>query len=161
MGKRPLTAAGEAKAFAQALCAAMANDSPERFVMNMAKRVRQGRIFLDYLRNDRMSTVVAPLSSRLRPGALGSMPLNWPQVKKDLEPRRYTIHAAPAPLKLAAHQVSGSRVRDCAGPKCQETRRPISASALPRSISGPRREGAGPGLTCRLYCQFDGGRYWD
>lgn len=84
----------EAKAFAQGVCMSMADDNPELYVVNMAKKVRGGRIFLDYLRNDRMATAVAPLSPRLREGATVSMPVNWSQVRAGLDPTRYTVRTA-------------------------------------------------------------------
>jgi bifunctional non-homologous end joining protein LigD len=88
-----------AKAFARDVCKAMAADAPDRFLINMAKQQRHGRIFLDYLRNDRMATAVAPLSPRGRPGAPVSMPVAWSQVKKGLDPMKYTIRTVPAMVK--------------------------------------------------------------
>jgi bifunctional non-homologous end joining protein LigD len=86
----------EAKAFAREVCARIAADRPDRYLLNMAKKERDGRIYLDYLRNDFASSAVAPLSPRAREGAPVSMPLVWSQVRAGLDPKRFTIRTVPS-----------------------------------------------------------------
>ena len=88
-----------AKNFSHVICAQMAADSPKKYLDTMSKSRRVGRIFLDYLRNDRLATAVAPLSPRARAGAQVSMPLTWGQVKAGLEPQAFTVRTAPALLR--------------------------------------------------------------
>ncbi|WP_184717939.1 DNA ligase D [Caulobacter sp.] len=105
-----------AKAFAREVCARMAADSPDQYLITMAKKDRGGRIFLDYLRNDRMSTAVAPLSPRARPGAPVSWPVAWTQVRKGLDPSRFNIRMAPRMVKeLDAWEAYAESERDLAG----------------------------------------------
>jgi bifunctional non-homologous end joining protein LigD len=88
-----------AKNFAHIICAQMVQDSPAKYLDNMSKEQRVGKIFLDYLRNDRMSTAVAVLSPRARGGAPVSMPVLWKDVGRGLDPMKYTLRSAPALLR--------------------------------------------------------------
>jgi bifunctional non-homologous end joining protein LigD len=88
-----------AKAFARDVCEQMVADAPEKYLLNMSKEKRKGKIFLDYLRNDRMSTAVAPLSPRARPAAPVSMPVTWGQVRCGLDPAKYTLRSVPQLLR--------------------------------------------------------------
>lgn len=84
-----------AKNFAHLVCAQMAHDSPTRYLDNMSKAQRSGKIFLDYLRNDRTATAVAVLSPRAREGAPVSMPVDWRNVKNGLNPQSFTVRSGP------------------------------------------------------------------
>jgi bifunctional non-homologous end joining protein LigD len=90
-----------AKNFAHLVCAQMAQDSPKRYLDTMSKSQRTGRIFLDYLRNDRMATAVAVLSPRAREGATVSMPVEWRDVKRGLDPLKFTVRSVPKLLAKA------------------------------------------------------------
>jgi bifunctional non-homologous end joining protein LigD len=103
----------EAKQFAKDVCVALERDAPRLYLTKMSKAARTGRIFLDYLRNDRLSTAVAPLSPRARPHAPVSMPLTWAQVKADLDPSRYTVRTVP---RLIARSKAWTDYADAATP---------------------------------------------
>ncbi len=97
-GARDSVSWKEAKAFAQGVCRWMARENPEQYLLNMSKTLRRGKIFLDYLRNDRLATAVAVLSPRAREGATVSMPLTWAQLRGDLDPKRFTVRTVPSLL---------------------------------------------------------------
>ena len=68
--------------FAEAVARVMADEEPERFVANMSKAKRRGKIFVDYLRNQRGATAIAPFSSRARKGAPVAWPVSWTQLAR-------------------------------------------------------------------------------
>jgi len=88
-----------AKNFAHIICAQMVEDDPAKYLDTMSKSRRTGKIFLDYLRNDRTSTAVAVLSPRAREGAPVSMPVHWKEVRRGLNPMKFTLRSAPALLR--------------------------------------------------------------
>ncbi len=70
----------EVRAFAHRVCAGLASADPERFTVALPKAERQGRIFLDYLRNQRTATAILPWSLRARPGAPVAAPVSWDEL---------------------------------------------------------------------------------
>ena len=68
------------KDFARRFAEALAQAEPERFVATMSKAKRQGRIFIDWLRNQRGSTAVVPYSARAREGAPVAVPIAWDEL---------------------------------------------------------------------------------
>lgn len=89
----------EAKAFAAAVAKRMAHEEPERYLAKMTKSARAGRIFVDYLRNGRGATSVAPYSTRAREGAPVSMPLRWSELGKVESGAQFAVTNTPARLR--------------------------------------------------------------
>lgn len=95
---KPKTQWPEAKAAMKALADAMAKDSPSDYVATVSKAKRKGKILIDYLRNGRGATAVAPYSPRARAGAPVSMPLSWDELGPAMGPQHFTITNAIARL---------------------------------------------------------------
>jgi bifunctional non-homologous end joining protein LigD len=89
----PIAGAGwdATKLFTQRIAAAMAADSPKLYLAEMTKSLRAGRIFIDYFRNTREATSVAPYSSRARPGAPVSAPVTWERLSRTTGGNDFTL----------------------------------------------------------------------
>lgn len=75
------------KDFAHAFVQQMEQENPRLYLTKMTKAARKGKIYLDYLRNERGATAVAPFSPRARPGSYVSLPLEWKELKSAAMPR--------------------------------------------------------------------------
>ena len=91
----PETEWREAKAFTKKLAETMSEERPDLYLPRISKAEREGRIFIDYLRNDPTSTAVGPYSTRSRPGAPVAMPIAWEEVTPGLDPCAFTLRSVP------------------------------------------------------------------
>jgi bifunctional non-homologous end joining protein LigD len=81
----------EVKAFSKSLADHLEHMIPERFLANMSKQKRKGKIYVDYLRNAKGATAVAAYSTRARPGAPVSVPLSWDELSADVRSDQFTL----------------------------------------------------------------------
>jgi bifunctional non-homologous end joining protein LigD len=85
----------DVKAAMKALADGMAGDEPDLYVSTVTKSKRLGKILIDYLRNGRGATAVAPYSTRARPGAPVSMPIAWDELGGAIGPNYFTVMNTP------------------------------------------------------------------
>ncbi len=89
------------KDFSKRFAEAMSMAEPDRFVANMSKAKRVGKIFIDYLRNQRGSTAVLPYSARARPGAPVAVPVSWDELEGFPSAHEFSILDADKLLERA------------------------------------------------------------
>ena len=88
----------QAKEFCRRVAEEMAADNPQRFTATIKKSARDNKIFVDYLRNSREATAIAPYSTRARPGATVSVPLSWEELGKQKTPNAFSVLNLPQRL---------------------------------------------------------------
>lgn len=91
----------EVKEFARGLAQAVGQSDPEHFTAALSKAQRKGRIFVDYLRNQRGATAIMPYSARARPGASVAAPISWKEMKAIDMPSHFHVTDAAKLVKRA------------------------------------------------------------
>ncbi len=97
------------KRFAKGVAEYLVARHPDRFTAKAAKAARRQRIFVDYLRNARGATAVVPYSLRARTGATVAVPLDWNEVKEDLQPAAFDLRRAEARVAHGGDPWTGYR----------------------------------------------------
>jgi len=82
------------RSFAERFARALAAAEPDRFTANLKKATRKGKIFIDYLRNQRGATAVLPYVARAREGAPVAAPLSWSELREIDSPRHFSVRDA-------------------------------------------------------------------
>ena len=89
----------EVKSFAKAIADALVSARPDRYTANPLKKTREGKIFVDYLRNQRGGSAIVNYSTRAKKGAPVACPLRWDELKGLKVAAPYTVKTLPARLK--------------------------------------------------------------
>lgn len=101
---RPHATWAESKAFARAIAFRLAEDQPDRFTRKMTKATRPGRIYVDYLRNSRGATCVAPYSTRANAAGPVSAPVAWNALRRLHDAGGFTVLDMPRRMSRSAAQ---------------------------------------------------------
>ena len=88
----------QVREFTRRLCAALAEVQPDLYTVSLPKAERRGRIFLDYLRNQRTATAILPWSLRARSGSPIAAPVTWDELPGIDSAAAFTLESAPALL---------------------------------------------------------------
>jgi bifunctional non-homologous end joining protein LigD len=88
----------EVKEFAKAIAEHLVRLIPDRFIANMSKQKRKGKIYVDYLRNAKGATAIAAYSTRARPLAPVSVPIAWSELSDDVRSDHFTVKNVSARL---------------------------------------------------------------
>jgi bifunctional non-homologous end joining protein LigD len=98
----PIAQWEQVRDFAKSLCTALAEAAPERFTVALPKPQRRGRIFLDFLRNQRTATAIMPFSARARAGMPVAVPVGWDELEHIDRSDAFTIADIETLLKRAS-----------------------------------------------------------
>jgi bifunctional non-homologous end joining protein LigD len=93
----------QAKDFSGRIAQALAEHEPERYVATVSKAKRKGKIFIDYLRNGRGATFIAPYSTRARENAPIAVPLEWDELTPRFSPSQFSVRTVKQRLERLEH----------------------------------------------------------
>jgi bifunctional non-homologous end joining protein LigD len=94
---KPVNDWEEVRRFCRGLAQTVAELAPDRFTVNMSKSKRAGKIYIDYVRNTRGATSIAPFSTRARDGAPVAVPVRWDELGRT-RPGPFTMMTLPRRL---------------------------------------------------------------
>ena len=90
----PIYSWDQIKSFSEALAKELVSRNPSRYVANMSKKLRNNKIFVDYLRNGYGSTAVVPYSLRAKPESAVALPIEWSELKRSKGSDQYSLSKA-------------------------------------------------------------------